>query len=267
MENNERFRPIAHHAPAGLVNTVLFYIRLLVDFQFCTIYRQIKKILPFYKGNVLDVGCGNSPFRFLVNNTEAKYIGIDIADADNFDYNNSEKISFDGENIPFENNSIDNIIATEVLEHIEKPEKIISEMYRVLKPNGKAFITIPWSARVHYAPYDFCRYTPFKLEKLFSQFQSVDILNRGTDINSIVAKIVVVCFGLFLISGHSPHNNLIINKLLGRGGNVLKQICKWIVAVITLPLFLIAVAVGQLELLFKLGSANDPLGYTVILKK
>jgi ubiquinone/menaquinone biosynthesis C-methylase UbiE len=199
----ERFRPIAHHPPVGFVNSLKFYCRLIVDFQMNTIYRQLKKVVPNYEGKILDIGCGNSPFAFLVNTSKASYVGIDIESSENFDYNNLEKINFDGENIPFENESFDNIISTEVLEHVACPEKIISEMYRVLKPGGNAIVTIPWSARVHYAPYDFCRYTPYKLEKLFSKFSKVKILNRGTDINSIIAKMIVVFFDS-LINFNSP---------------------------------------------------------------
>jgi SAM-dependent methyltransferase len=247
----ERFRPIAHRPPTGIINTILFYCRLLVDFQFLTVYRHIKKELPKFKGKILDVGCGNSPFRFLVDSYKAQYVGIDISDADYFDYNNVNKIIFDGEHIPFENESFDNIISTEVLEHVENPEMIIDEMYRVLKPSGNAFVTVPWSARVHYAPYDFCRYTPFKLEKLFSKFQHFEILNRGTDINSIVAKIVVVFMGLTGGGGKLSIGNLFKLLLFG----------------LLFPLLFLSIIIGHLELLIKFGDGNDPLGYTIILCK
>ena len=255
----ETFRPITHHPPVGIINTVKFYSRLLVDFQMRTIYAHLKKIIPQYKGKVLDVGCGNSPFRFLVDPAEASYVGIDIATADNFDYHNPDKIPFDGENIPFPDESIDNIISTEVLEHIENPEKIIVEMYRVLKKEGNAVITIPWSARVHYAPYDFCRYTPFKLKKLFCNFSKVVVLNRGTDISSIVAKVIVVFMGL--ISNLLNINNIKNIKSL------FYSLLSIILFVILFPILLFSIVIGHLELLFKFGSVNDPLGYTVILEK
>ena len=195
MKAKENFRPLTHQPPVGIIKTLKFYTRLLVNFQMNTIFGHLKKIIPQYRGKVLDVGCGNSPFQFLIDSERASYIGIDIATADDFDYFNPNKISFDGENLPFSDESIDNIISTEVLEHIEDPQKIISEMYRVLINGGNAVITIPWSARVHYIPYDYCRYTPYKLNKLFAAFNQVSILNRGTDINSIIAKMIVVYVG------------------------------------------------------------------------
>jgi ubiquinone/menaquinone biosynthesis C-methylase UbiE len=248
----EQFRPVAHHPPVGFLNTVKFYGRLLLDFQTLTIFKTLKKQIPQMKGKMLDVGCGNSPFEFLVNQNQCEYVGIDIAGADNFDYQNSKIVVFDGENIPFENESFENIICTEVIEHIPSPEKIISEMHRVLKPNGLAIITLPWSARVHFAPYDFCRYTPYKLKLLFQNFNEVNIQNRGTDINSIVSKMIVLFFG---------------NLLSWSIKDLLLIPFKTIFLIIFAPILGIAVVLSHISIWFNWGSANDPLGYTITIKK
>ncbi len=42
----------------------------------------------------------------------------------------------DIENIPFTDNSIDFIINIAVLEHVFNPEKVVSEIFRILKPGG-----------------------------------------------------------------------------------------------------------------------------------
>jgi SAM-dependent methyltransferase len=209
---NERFKPIPHHPPVGVFYSLLFYCRLMVDLQLFTIFKHLRKRIPDWNGKILDVGCGNCPFKFLVDDAHATYVGIDVENTADFDYHNSDKIVFDGENIPFENESFDYILSTEVLEHIENPEKIIREMYRVLKMNGEAIITIPWSARVHFAPYDFCRYTPFKLQKLFSVFRKVQVFNRGTDVNSMASKMIAIFMGLLV--------NLLKNKSINGGGVV-----------------------------------------------
>ena len=46
-------------------------------------------------------------------------------------------------NIPFDDNTFDRIICSHVLEHIEDDEKAISELYRILRPNGIALIAVP----------------------------------------------------------------------------------------------------------------------------
>ena len=45
--------------------------------------------------------------------------------------------------LPFKDNSFDNIICSEVLEHIEDFEKVIKEIYRISKPGAKIGISVP----------------------------------------------------------------------------------------------------------------------------
>ncbi|MGJ8683495.1 MAG: class I SAM-dependent methyltransferase [Nonlabens sp.] len=46
-------------------------------------------------------------------------------------------------NLPFENDSYDFILCNHVLEHIPDDETAMKELYRVLKPGGKAILQIP----------------------------------------------------------------------------------------------------------------------------
>ena len=45
--------------------------------------------------------------------------------------------------LPFKNNTYDLICAFDVIEHIEDHEKALDEIYRVLRPHGKYFLTVP----------------------------------------------------------------------------------------------------------------------------
>ena len=45
--------------------------------------------------------------------------------------------------IPLENESVDMVMSTQVIEHIEDHEKAAAELCRVLKPGGHALITVP----------------------------------------------------------------------------------------------------------------------------
>ncbi|MDH3324464.1 MAG: class I SAM-dependent methyltransferase [Candidatus Peregrinibacteria bacterium] len=49
----------------------------------------------------------------------------------------------DVQNMPFEDNLFDKVIFTHVLEHVDNPEKAISEIRRVLKAGGKLFLEVP----------------------------------------------------------------------------------------------------------------------------
>ncbi len=244
----EGFRPVNHTPPTSFNGKIKFYGRMFLDLQILTIFRDVKKEIPHYTGEVLDIGCGQSPYRFLLDPTQTTYFGIDIVDADKFDYSNSEITAFNGEDIPFEDEKFNGVICTEVLEHVQHYQKLIDEMYRVMKPGAKAIVTIPWSARYHYIPYDYFRYTPSSLKIMFSRFSQAKIRPRGSDISNIANKLIVLWF-----------RNLFPN-----------QPWKWIllpVWFIFSPLLIATVLTAHLSFWVGAGSTDDPLGYTIILKK
>jgi SAM-dependent methyltransferase len=178
-----------------------------------------------------------------------EYLGVDFGRADDFGYRNKDVIYFTGDRFPQETGSIDSFICTEVLEHVEAPEKLISEIYRVLKPTGKGVITVPWSARYHYIPFDYYRFTPTKLKQLCSAFATVRVEPRGSDLVVIAAKIIVF-YTRLLLSWRRPAGILAL-----------------LLAAILAPLALLSICLGHLALKFKLGSEDDPLGYTVWVEK
>ena len=249
MDNiEESYRPKAHTPPNSFSNSIRFYIRLVLDLSVVSVYRHVKIFLQKANGNLLDLGCGESPYRFLVNENIVKYFGADISDADKFDYQRTDITHFNGMKIPFTDNYFNYIICTEVLEHVEDYQTLADEVYRVLKADGQALFTIPWSARYHYIPHDFFRYTPSTLQKVFSKFNKVKIVPRGTDVTSISAKLIVLFF-----------RNIFPNKIWRYIFSLF-----WL---ITSPILFFSILFGHLSLITKFGSDLDPLGYTILLKK
>src|SRR5581483_6584928 len=57
----------------------------------------------------------------------------------------------------------------QVLEHVAEPQKVITELHRVLRPGGSLFLTVPLVGELHEEPYDFYRYTPYGLRHLFER--------------------------------------------------------------------------------------------------
>ncbi|GGF64461.1 methyltransferase [Terasakiella brassicae] len=45
--------------------------------------------------------------------------------------------------VPFENDSFDLVVATDILEHVDDDKTALKEIYRILKPGGHALITVP----------------------------------------------------------------------------------------------------------------------------
>jgi SAM-dependent methyltransferase len=137
-----------------------------------------QQIKPF--DNVLDAGAGSCPYKYLFSH--AKYESTDFEDI--FDKTSKEKHDFicSLDEIPKPKNSYDAIINTQVLEHVEYPQKVVNEFYRILKTNGKLFLTAPQGPRVHgEPPYHFFNFTKYGLESLFKNagFEIVFIKPKG----------------------------------------------------------------------------------------
>jgi SAM-dependent methyltransferase len=71
------------------------------------------------------------------------------------------------EAIPVADAAFDLVLMTEVLEHLEHPERVLTEAVRVLKPGGRLIATMPFLFPIHADPYDFQRWTPQKLTLAF----------------------------------------------------------------------------------------------------
>jgi len=68
--------------------------------------------------------------------------------------------------IPVDSNKYDLILLTQVLEHLPEPEKVLTELYRVLKPGGELWLSAPLFYEEHERPYDYYRYTQYGLSYL-----------------------------------------------------------------------------------------------------
>jgi len=153
-------------------------------------YQDIKKILESYKfeGKILDVGCGQKPFRDLFSSCQ-RYIGIDFKNYSvNKDFTRTTPdIYFSKDYIrslalPFKSESFDNCVSFQVMEHHRNPEKMINEMLRVTKKHGYILITVPFLFGVHEEPNDYQRYTKYGLTKLFqnNNCRVIEIKSEGS---------------------------------------------------------------------------------------
>lgn len=102
---------------------------------------------------VLDLGSGAGFDAFLAAKKvgyTGKVIGIDMTDemikkakenAEKYNYKNTEFILGDIEDMPVEDNSVDVIISNCVINLATDKDKVFSEAFRVLKENGKMFVS------------------------------------------------------------------------------------------------------------------------------
>jgi SAM-dependent methyltransferase len=80
----------------------------------------------------------------------------------------------DGHLLPIETGSLQGVWIQAVLEHVLDPNKVVSEIHRVLAPNGIVYAETPFMQQVHEGPYDFTRFTPSGHRWLFRQFEGID---------------------------------------------------------------------------------------------
>ena len=72
---------------------------------------------------------------------------------------------WDDKTLPFEDESFDIIICSEVLQQVKNLSNTINEIRRVLKQNGKIFATLVFVHGEHDIPSDFLRFTSFGTKK------------------------------------------------------------------------------------------------------
>ena len=245
--DSEHFRPIPVRFNASLPSRIAFRLRCFVDLQLGTIWTFLGPRLADLRGDMLDVGCGEMPYRSFLP-PAVRYTGIDVPQASAFMMQgNGDVISFDGYSIPFPDASFDTVVCTEVLEHSPEPSALIAEMKRVLRPGGTLIATVPFSARVHYAPYDFHRFSRYALDRMFATFTDIRIEERGNDIAVIANKLIVVALRMGRPSRYS--------------------FIRWPLLCLLLPLALVFLLLGHCTTALGLGSKDDCLGYAIVATK
>ena len=113
---------------------------------------KISQYIPKERDTIIvDFGCGNGKAINEISkiNPSAKYIGLDISDIAIKEASvSSPKGEFhkitDGEKVPLGESSVDFVICSEVIEHIYDVGSALSEIYRILKVNGKLLLTTPY---------------------------------------------------------------------------------------------------------------------------
>lgn len=173
----------------------------------------------------LDVGCGTRPYEPLF--AGGRYTGVDVKQSGRASGEKKPDVYYDGVTLPMDAASVDGILNTEVLEHVENPRGLIAEFARVLKPGGALVLTAPFFWEQHEKPYDFLRFTEFGLRgllesegfevrRLVKSCSALETLAQGLSIYVAGELISRVPFGrrLFLIALCGPIQ--LLGMALGR---------------------------------------------------
>ncbi len=128
---------------------------------------------------LLDAGAGECAYkRFFPH---CRYVAMDLAIGETaWNYANLDSFAR-LDRLPLADGSVDAILCTQVLEHVERPRETVADLHRVLKRGGTLFLTAPMAQAEHQAPYDFFRYTSFGLRAVCrgAGFERVEIVPFG----------------------------------------------------------------------------------------
>jgi len=247
----EAWRPPLFTPVKSPFQAVVAAVRRVFDLQAGSIWHDLKCILPYVSGTLVDVGCGAQPYRPLVS-PRAKYIGIDTVNAmEHFGYKIPDTRYFDGETWPIDDASAGVVLCTETLEHVPDPTRLLREAYRCLAPGGTLLLTVPFAARWHFIPYDYWRYTPSGLNHLLSEagFMDVRVYARGN-------ALTVACY----------KNMALILKLVFP--ETPKRLRRLMLRFLSLPLIPVLIMLAVVANISLWGSGGDDcLGYTALAER
>jgi SAM-dependent methyltransferase len=170
---------------------VAYGSRIMVDLQAAAYARMLEEHAT---GTLVDVGCGHAP---LYEAYRERVTDVLLVDWNHSAHENAlVDVRCDlNEGIACGPASADTVLATDVLEHLHRPEVLFAESARILRPGGKLLIGVPFLYWIHEQPHDYHRYTEFRLRQLCAahgfDIKSLEPIGGAGDVMlDIAAKLV-----------------------------------------------------------------------------
>ena len=178
-ENNRTYRTRAQH---GLGRTLL-------------------QAIPSDITTILDVGCGMGEFSDIMEN-----LGYDVFRVDGADhcvrYNHEkghkcDQIDFEFGTLPFATNMFDAAVSLDVIEHLWNTDHYLSEIQRVVKPNGYIILSTP---NYNYLRYRILcsigKFESFTYKSRHKKFYTVNSFKNTVESRANAVKIVGTFAGI-----------------------------------------------------------------------
>lgn len=162
MQNEADWRPTKYVRRGGVwrANAVSASSRLIVD---CVGRAVVPMIERPAHGRFLDLGCGKAPFAGAYKPLASTVTCVD--------WNAGRYVDFTHDltkPLPFDDDSFDTVLLSDVLEHIPTPELLCREIGRILAPQGNLIANTPFLYWLHETPHDYYRYTEYALRRLMA---------------------------------------------------------------------------------------------------
>jgi SAM-dependent methyltransferase len=159
----------------------------------------MKQVIHYANGELLDVGCGESPFYPLFIQRIDRYFKTDILTSPG-----KPEIYSTVTKLPFKDESFDTILCTHVLEHVFEPFCALAEMNRTLRYGGVIILGTPFIYWIHEAPVDYFRYTKYFYQKVAKMYDFEIIFIK--EVGGILSVLTdILSKGLMLLSSKSKY--------------------------------------------------------------
>ncbi len=193
------------------------------------------------RGRLLDVGCGEKPYRVYRPPHVTHWVGFDVPE------NPAADIHGHAEALPFEAQTFETVLCTEVLEHVKDPALVLREVHRVLCAGGHVILTTPFYWPLHEEPFDFFRFSPYALRHLFSE----------ADLEIVRIEPLAVGFRMVALAVNTCFNNF--GKRLP-GGNTIP------IKSLFIPIYVVVnLAAYMMSMIFP--SNNNAVGTAVLARR
>jgi SAM-dependent methyltransferase len=135
---------------------------------------------------ILNLGSKDTP-------VPGKVVNVDIAP-----FSNVAVIS-DAQNLAIRSQRVDVVFAIAILEIVERPELVVDEIFRVLRPSGWVVATTPFLQSYHPDPVDTHRFTVHGARRLFQKFEIEELVPTRGVFGSLLCLLrdylaVLLCF-------------------------------------------------------------------------
>lgn len=166
-ENIERFNDYTQIPVSGYY--YLVYKPLIRDLR--------TAVSKYAQGRLLDIGCGNKPYKEMFKGLISEYIGCDVVQSDQ----KKVDVICEATKIPLPDVSFDTIFSTQSIEHVADHQGMLNEAYRLLKPGGHIIISGPMYWHLHEEPHDYFRFTRYGFQYILekSSFKVLEIMANG----------------------------------------------------------------------------------------
>lgn len=150
-------------------------------------YLDITKALNILDVGSLVVGKQVISYKDLIIGITWYYTGLDLVAGKNVDIVLEDPYKF-----PMGDDTYDLVICGQTLEHVEFPHKLITEVYRVVKPGGLIFLVAPGKGKEHHLP-DYWRIMPDGMRSIvktagFNCLEAFTIRSKWNDVVGVGRK-------------------------------------------------------------------------------